>query len=233
MRINNVNDNRSIRVLLTTTLMMAAAASGVTSAQETDIDRCARLESDAERLACFDAVMQRRADQTTPATPAKPATGTAAPEAAPPATAPAAAAPDASAPSAAPAAAAPNASAPSAAAAATASASGVAAPAAGETASASDYRYMSKEEKKAARRAEKERKKARSEYTAVVTGMRTRPHGQVAVTLDNGEEWSEQYASHGFLVRVGDTVTLKKSRFSSAYRLIDENGKGYSVTRLQ
>jgi hypothetical protein len=92
---------------------------------------------------------------------------------------------------------------------------------------------MSKEEKKAARRAEKERQKARNEYTAVVTSMRTRPHGQVVVTLDNGEEWSEQYASHGFLVRVGDTVTLKKSRFSSAYRLINENGKGYSVTRLQ
>ncbi len=92
---------------------------------------------------------------------------------------------------------------------------------------------MTKEEKKAARRAEKEAKKASSEYTAVVTAMRKRPHGQVVVTLDNGEVWSEQYASRGFLVRVGDTVTMRKSRFSSAYRLVDGNGKGYAVTRLE
>ena len=73
----------------------------------------------------------------------------------------------------------------------------------------------------------------KQEYTAVVTAMRTRPHGQVAVTLDNGEVWSEQYASRGFLVEVGDTVTMKKARFSSAYRLVAPGGRAYTMIRLE
>ncbi len=61
--------------------------------------------------------------------------------------------------------------------------------------------------------------------------MRKRPYGQYAVTLDNGEVWSEQFASHYFPVEVGDTVTIKK-RWPSGYRLVTESGKGYNVTRL-
>lgn len=70
-------------------------------------------------------------------------------------------------------------------------------------------------------------------YTAVVTAMTQRPYGQAVVELDNGEVWSEQQASHAFLVNVGDTVTLKKSKFSSGYKLIAPGGRGYRVTRLE
>lgn len=204
---------------------MGLTAGGLVSAQEADIERCASLESDAERLACFDAVMQQRAQGTTPEAPREPPES---PEP-PPAAAPAASTP--AGPAAAPPVEAPSAAAESASA-ATAAAPASTPAASGATAD-TEYRLMTKEEKKAARRAEKEAEKANREYTAVVTAMRKRPHGQVVVTLDNGEVWSEQYASRGFLVRVGDTVTMKKSRFSSAYRLVDKNGKGYAVTRLE
>lgn len=68
------------------------------------------------------------------------------------------------------------------------------------------------------------------EYTAIVVGMRERPRGQMVVTLDNGETWSEQYASHSFLVNVGDTITMKSGKFSSAYRLVAPGGRAYRMT---
>lgn len=70
------------------------------------------------------------------------------------------------------------------------------------------------------------------EYTATVVAIQTRPHGQKVVTLDDGEIWSEKYASGAFLVNVGDTVTMKKGMLSSSYRLVAPGGRGYKMTRL-
>ena len=211
-----MNDNLIIVSLHRSTLALALTFSALAAAQEADISHCADLESDAERLACFDAAVNIRPAKATPNGAPKEQTAT------PAAAESSSTAPSPSAPPAAP-------GDPSAAAAAAADPS----PAASDAGEGAEYRFMTKEEKKAARRAKKEQAKASREYTAVVVNMRKRPHGQVVVTLDNGEVWSEQYASRGFLVRVGDTVTMKKSRFSSAYRLVDENGKGYEVTRLE
>ena len=71
------------------------------------------------------------------------------------------------------------------------------------------------------------------EYTAVVVAMYKRPLGQMVVTLDNGEVWSEQYASRAFLVDVGDTITMRKSRFTRSYRLVAPGGRGHKMTRLE
>jgi hypothetical protein len=62
--------------------------------------------------------------------------------------------------------------------------------------------------------------------------IRERPHGQKVVTLDNGEVWSEQFASRAFLVDVGDTVTMKRRTLSEGYRLVAPGGRGYTMTRL-
>lgn len=186
--INDVERKPLHSVALACALVLAGATP--LAAQDNDLGRCAELESDAARLACFDAVMQERRGETPAAgTPAE-ATG-AQSETAPPGEA--AATPDP-------------------------------APAAAPQASAPPERDAAAAEKTG---------KAKNEYTAVVTAMRTRPLGQVAVTLDNGEVWSEQYASHRFLVEVGDTVTMKKARFSSAYRLVAPGGRGYSMIRLE
>lgn len=189
--INDV-ERKPLLSLLPACLLALSALSGATAAaaQENDLDRCAELESDAARLACFDAVIKERRAET-PTTPAEPA-ATPAPDitetpdtpAAPPAEPPPTAEPGPATETAAPA--------------------------------------------KPAEASEPKR-----EYTAVVTSMRTRPHGQVVVTLDNGESWSEQYASRLFLVEVGDTVTMKKGRFSSAYRLVAPGGRAYTMVRIQ
>jgi biotin carboxyl carrier protein len=153
------------------------------AAEENDLDRCAELESDAARLACFDAVVNERRLGTPTAEPDAGARQAELPADAPPAPAPATA------------------------------------PAAGESAAAAPAEPAPKQEPE-------------NEYAAVVTAMRTRPHGQVVVTLDNGQTWSEQYASRRFLVEVGDTVTMKKARFSSAYRLVAPGGRAYTMIRI-
>ncbi len=164
---------RFVDYLTAVFFLAALLASLPAAAQDSEFDRCRDLESDAERLACYDAVSKEGTDVAEGVDNA-PTGGT--DEAATAGTAAAA---------------------------------------------------IAEPEKK-----EKKKKRPR-QYTAVVTKMDSRPHGQVVVTLDNGEVWSEQYASRAFLVKVGDTIELKKSRFSSGYRLVAPGGRGYEVTRLR
>lgn len=70
------------------------------------------------------------------------------------------------------------------------------------------------------------------QIVAVVTRVTRRARGQHVVTLDNGQIWTEDFASGYFPVAVGDTVTLKK-RSISGYRLVTQSGKGYSVERIR
>jgi hypothetical protein len=184
--INDV-ERKPLLSLLPACLLALSALSCATlaAAQDNDLDRCAELESDAARLACFDTVIKERRAEPPPS--------------AEPAAAPAPDVPDTPDTAAAP-------------------------QAAAEPGPVTETAAP----EKPARANEPKR-----EYTAVVTAMRTRPYGEAVVTLDNGETWSEQYASHGFLVEVGDTVTMKKGRFSSAYRLVAPGGRAYTMVRIQ
>ena len=168
---------------LTVTLIGLVAAAPV-AAQDSPLERCARLEPDAERLACFDAAVTERNE---------PAIATQEP--------PAAKAP-------------PEPSSES-----------------GQAAS-----EISAETRELPRRLDEKRTiepDLPKEYQAVVVAMYERPYRQMVVKLDNGEVWSEQYASRAFLVAVGDTITMKQSRFSRSYRLVATGGRGYKMTRLE
>lgn len=70
------------------------------------------------------------------------------------------------------------------------------------------------------------------EVVAIVTDVTRRARGQHVVTLDNGQIWTEDFASRYFPVAAGDTVTLKR-RSISGYRLITQSGRGYSVERIK
>ena len=164
------------------------------AAQETGVEACAKLESDAERLACFDAVTGRQREGAETPVPSEPSTAEPAVSAVPETTP---AAPPEVAPT--------------------------QAEASVDTARPNDEQDL----------ASSSRQDLPKEYTAVVVAMRERPHGQKVVTLDNGEVWSEQYASRAFLVKVGDTVTMKKGMLSSSYRLVAPGGRGYKMTRLE
>ena len=58
-----------------------------------------------------------------------------------------------------------------------------------------------------------------TEITAKVTEVTKRPGGEHIVTLDNGQVWTEKRVEHGFRVKVGDTMTIKKGKMGG-YRMI-------------
>ena len=177
-----------ILIIVASMTYAAVTAAG----QDSELERCARLASDAERLACFDALTKARPE---------------------PATAPAAATPDpAPAPAPAVESAAPAAEAPPAPQAEPAGAAAQATPQ--QNASVTEPRERPQE------------------YSATVVALRERPYGQMVVTLDNGEVWSELSASRSFLVEVGDTITMKSGRFTKSYRLVAPGGRGHKMTLL-
>jgi hypothetical protein len=183
---------------LTVTLIGLVAAAPV-AAQGLPVEICTKIESDAERLACFDAALTEQSDAATETDQS------AAPTTVPAATAtqqpPAAkASPELPAES---------------------------AQTVSETPAQATELPRQPDEQPAIEQ------DLRREYQAVVVAMYKRPYGQMAVTLDNGEVWSERFASRSFLVDVGDTITMKRVRFSSGYRLVAPGGRGYKMTRLE
>jgi hypothetical protein len=198
-------------MILITALATVPAAG---AAQDAELQRCAELYSDAQRLACFDAYFERQQEGTESASDAAQPAPVAVTEAEvadePSPTPPAAQAEAAEVPpprkqdE-------PSASAPAA------------------QAGASAAVVPPPRDQGEPPPAERERPK---EYTATVVAMRERPHGEMIVRLDNGEVWSEQFASRAFLVNVGDKVTMKRGRFSKGYRLVAPGGRGYQVTLL-
>lgn len=199
-------------IVVALTLFNAAIAG---AQQDTGLERCARLNSDAERLACFDALTKSQDEPKNAPDPVEPTPGTADsgnPEMADPPAADSGGgspAPD--------------------------TVSEVAAveqatdvPAAIETETTIQAAPSAQQQIVPANN-ERERPK---EYTATVVAIRERPHGQMVVTLDNGETWSEQYASRKFRVQVGDTITMKKGMLSSSYQLVAPGGRGHKMTLL-
>jgi len=172
--------------------MTVAYAAYAGAQQDTGLERCTKLLSDSERLACFDEILKEQQEPgEAPASVEAPRSSVPAPEVV-------------------------------------------------AVESTSEARAMTQSETSAQEAPPSERldesptgKRDRpKEYTATVVAIRERPHGQKAVTLDDGEIWSEQYASRAFLVNVGDTVTMKKGVLSSSYRLIAPGGRAYKMTRL-
>jgi hypothetical protein len=58
-----------------------------------------------------------------------------------------------------------------------------------------------------------------TEISATVTEVHKRPGGEHIVTLDNGQVWTEKRVEHGFRVKEGDTLVIKKGRMGG-YRMI-------------
>jgi hypothetical protein len=67
--------------------------------------------------------------------------------------------------------------------------------------------------------------------TGKVTKLAAKPHGELIVTLDNGQVWYEIQANTGLRVKVGDQVTIKAGALGS-YSLV-ANGRSSKVTRVR
>lgn len=68
--------------------------------------------------------------------------------------------------------------------------------------------------------------------SAAVTALSRRPHGELVVTLGNGQVWLQKQAAPYFPLRVGETVTIRRSALGS-YQLRTETGRVTRVTRIQ
>ncbi len=67
--------------------------------------------------------------------------------------------------------------------------------------------------------------------TATLTSISQRPHGELVMTLDNGQVWLQK-ETVPFLVKVGDTVTIKPAAFGS-FLMSTGSGRPIRVTRVQ
>lgn len=179
--------SRSIIILMTVAYTAIAGAG-----QDSGLERCARLVSDSERLACFDEILKQPQERSeVPDSVGSSQSSGTAPEA-------------------------------------------EVGEQSSEMGAVTQSEIAVQETQPSGRQDESptNRSDRPKEYTAAVVEINERPHGQKVVTLDDGEVWSEQYASRAFLVNVGDTVTMKKGLLSSSYRLIAPGGRAYKMTRL-
>ncbi|HEY0683964.1 MAG TPA: hypothetical protein VGD45_16650 [Steroidobacter sp.] len=74
-------------------------------------------------------------------------------------------------------------------------------------------------------------KEAIESLTAVVTAVWSKPHGELVITLDNGQVWAQKRKERYFAAKPGDKVTIDAGMLGS-YRMIIGN-RSTHVTRLK
>jgi hypothetical protein len=67
---------------------------------------------------------------------------------------------------------------------------------------------------------------------AQVTKVSTKPHGELVVTLENGQVWTEIQTNSGARVKAGDRVAIKAGALGS-FLLVAPNGRSTRVTRVR
>jgi outer membrane biosynthesis protein TonB len=83
-----------------------------------------------------------------------------------------------------------------------------------------------------AKKPDDERKKELREISAQVVEVRKRTRGELVVTLDNGQVWTEKDAEPYLRVKVGDTIVIKRNRMGG-YRLVGRGNRASAVTRIE
>jgi hypothetical protein len=113
------------------------------------------------------------------------------------------------------------------------------APSAAPAAAAAATVPLSKEERFGLRGDLKEEKAKKApeltelqELHATVTKVAAKPHGELVLSLDNGQVWYEIQANSGIRVKTGDRVTIKSGALGS-YSVVAPNGRSSKVTRVR
>jgi hypothetical protein len=70
------------------------------------------------------------------------------------------------------------------------------------------------------------------EISAVAVEVSKRLRGELVVTLDNGQVWTEKDAEAGFKVIAGDTVVIKKGRMGG-YRMVGRGNRASAMERIK
>lgn len=172
-------------------LLLAAVLLAPQAVRADEPRRCAALDDDRARLACYDSIFGR------PAAPA-------------PVDAPAGAAP----------------------AAAGAVAGTVAAAPAAATATNPEADFGLTEAAKRAREPEESRERFPESISGTVAKVARQPAGELVLTLENGQVWTQVQVDARARVAVGDTVTIKKAALGS-HLLVTENRYATRVRRVK
>lgn len=177
--------NRAQRVSWILVGMCAWGSAIAAEALPPTLRACMSESDDARRLACFDRESARLAQDSAPT----------ARKSDPPAPAPAAATVPA----------------------ATATTAAASAPAASAPAQSPQDKFgyrgniaraeIDKQSEEARRQAE--------ELTATVTELSTLVHGELLLTLDNGQVWQQKRGDRGMRIKVGDEVTIRRATLGS------------------
>ena len=77
---------------------------------------------------------------------------------------------------------------------------------------------------------DREKREVLTEIAAKVTEVGAKPHGELVITLDNGQVWAERSANSKVKVKVGDTVKIESGALGS-FTLIAPNGRSSKVAR--
>jgi hypothetical protein len=71
------------------------------------------------------------------------------------------------------------------------------------------------------------------ELTAIITRLSTQPRGEIVVTLDNGQVWTQKSSDRPLRLAVGEQVSIRKATLGS-YLLSSANSRGaMRVIRVQ
>jgi len=182
--------------------MSGAHAAGGNSPQQ-----CAALGDDAERLACYDRIFRApAAPEPAAAAVASTAAGTTATTAVAPATKTGVATD------------------------ATAAVAPAVAPAASPASSPDDFGLT--EAAKRAREPEETREKPLESISGTVAKVARRPAGELVVTLENGQVWTQLQVDPRARVAAGDSVTIKRAALGS-YLLVTANRYATRVRRVK
>jgi biotin carboxyl carrier protein len=76
-----------------------------------------------------------------------------------------------------------------------------------------------------------EKREKLSEITGKVTEIGARAHGELVVTLDNGQVWAEKISGAKIKVKVGDTVKIESGALGSF--VLIANGRSSKVARVR
>ena len=71
-----------------------------------------------------------------------------------------------------------------------------------------------------------------TEMIALVTHVRERLYGELVVTLENGQVWTEKDSEYGFRIKVGDTITIRRGRLGG-YRMVSIGKRSSQVVRVK
>ena len=80
--------------------------------------------------------------------------------------------------------------------------------------------------------AKKEADTGSRELHASVTGINSKPYGELVMELDNGQVWEQPERKSTFLVKTGENVVIRKHALGS-YFLTTDSGATTRVRRIR